>query len=410
MTRTVDTSKTTVLSGKNGALASYLIECANDIYHYGFDTAYISYHGQSSPNFYKKLLDLKQLSKEHPDKTLSMIELDGITYSVAPYGMGRFTVVLQSHGLFLLFSKPTSALPAMQAQIKSEGFFQETPEYWLKYLDNFAHTYLGVSERSLSRLDLCMDFTTDYRFRKMTPLNFISRSRDLATFQKGGLFEGMSAGRGGQIMFRLYDKIMETKKTGKEHWLDVYRENGWSGEKRVHRAEFQLKRQALESLDLLDPAIAFTRFASTWEYLTKNWCRFVDTNDGDSVNSRWQISKFWQNISTYFDGIERPKINRTNRKVSRTNMAYKYTCGLSSILGHMAELQTSSFADAAVDFFKEAVAFHGGDDGFISYAKKKVHDKCHKLAVGKNKFSFFASSQSLENSIKEWSSLEAVPF
>ena len=52
------------------------------------------------------------------------------------------------------------------------------------------------------------------------------------------------------MLARIYNKTIEIPKSGKIWFKDIWKENGWNGEKTVWRIEFQLKRGVLKELQI----------------------------------------------------------------------------------------------------------------------------------------------------------------
>lgn len=136
-------------------------------------------------------------------------------------------------------------------------------------------------------------------------------------YREGRKITGYTFGAG-DIHLRVYDKIHEIAKTGKQYMRAEWEKQGWDKESVVWRIEYQLRRAALKEFqietfqDLVDIA------PDLWSYLTRDWFTVRQPSETDDTRSRWELSAMWKVVHESFQsfgqltGVVREKIKQTS--------------------------------------------------------------------------------------------------
>lgn len=111
----------------------------------------------------------------------------------------------------------------------------------------------------------------------------------------GVLESGYSFGRG-NLMIRIYDKLLEIDHSQKIWFRDLWKKHGWDGESSVTRVEFQMRREFLKSMQVDTMQDLEVKLADLWAYVT-NWLTLRDPNPKDRNRSRWPLKPFWDLVS-----------------------------------------------------------------------------------------------------------------
>lgn len=154
----------------------------------------------------------------------------------------------------------------------------------------------------MSRTDLFIDFTTDKNLEKVEKVSWLTRVKKIQKHWEGE-FTGWSIGLGGVISARVYDKIIEIKKSHKDYLMGFWEKNGWDKKQRVWRFEFQLRREFLEQMSIDIFSDLLNKVNDTWRYCTFDWLRLTIKNK--TINrTRWQTNPLWEKIqkTSFLDG------------------------------------------------------------------------------------------------------------
>ena len=274
---------------------------------FGVDSLYLSYPGMLSEDWDKKLAGLKELAQQEDElsQSIAQVTICGHLFEVKDRGAGRFSYVLVDNAYRIQASNSRSkSLPFAYVQISSEYLTHagiEKAEEGLRYIINT----LGVVNEpaNVSRVDLFADFCTDCAMDAFEPLrDWVTRVETMSLHYSHGLFSGWSFGSGGDIVARLYDKLLEIEKKSHKFYLhDLWKAAGWDGESQVWRMEFEAKRNALVDLQLPKLSHLLPNQAALWRYLTENWLRLTVPTETDSNRARWNNHPLWDFIAAAFN-------------------------------------------------------------------------------------------------------------
>lgn len=159
----------------------------------------------------------------------------------------------------------------------------------------------GATRWYVARLDMACDVV---HAGALEPLStwaaWCTRAKGaIATYagRAEGCLTGVSLGKGGQMMLRLYDKTAELAtraedKRDREH--DYWRAHGWNGRDRVHRIEVQLRTRVLRQLQVMAPGDIVAALDGVWGYATRKWARAIVRDDERA--ERCSVTALWREV------------------------------------------------------------------------------------------------------------------
>ncbi len=145
-----------------------------------------------------------------------------------------------------------------------------------------------------------------------------------AEYFRGGENTGFSLGKG-QLMFRVYDKLAELKRSGKTYMKRLWEKAGWNHGP-VTRIEFQIRKKALSTFDQIRErgrywSVVADCLPAIWGYLTGSWLT-LRTKTADKQRSRWPIDPIWEKVQAMGWGavepVRRASLGRPARWVIET--------------------------------------------------------------------------------------------
>lgn len=353
----------------------------------GVDSLYVSYPGILPKSKASYLEELKERAKSpDPDvKASASLDLNDHRFEVRDRGKGRFPFVLVDNWFHLqIAGEKAHKLPLAYVQLSSELV---TRAGWENALANLSATVQGLDgvtgPPSISRVDICTDFTTQADFEAF-PLNaWVARAKQLGCYYSANRLTGYSFGLGGDMSVRIYDKTEEIRKSGKTYFHDLWKAQGWDGQQTVWRLELQYKRSVLRELGVEVAKQLSLNLAALWRYGTKNWLRLTLPNMSDETRSRWPNHPLWDELidvdweCELYEGLVR--VQRARVPDDR----YLYVNGISGITSYMATKGISDFNEGLSGFIREAMAYHkamGIETGadLQSYARLKTNEKAKR--------------------------------
>lgn len=142
-----------------------------------------------------------------------------------------------------------------------------------------------------------------------------------AEYFRGGENTGFSLGKG-QLMFRVYDKLAELKRSGKTYMRRLWQKAGWNHGP-VTRIEFQMRKKALSTFDEIRKrgrywSVVADCLPAIWGYLTRSWLT-LRTKTADKQRSRWPVDPVWQKVQAMgwgeMEPVRRASLGRPARWV-----------------------------------------------------------------------------------------------
>ncbi|WP_417680908.1 hypothetical protein [Pseudidiomarina aquimaris] len=349
----------------------------------GVDTLYLSFNGDVRSGLLSQLHDKKALAQAggHSGKAFAALGLAGIPFKVHAKGQNMHPFVISNHHFRMrIAGAQAGKVPPLYVEISSELLSCCGYESSVQAAREFAGAILNDADSgSISRIDLCVDFTSSLDWQSVDGNRWRCRSNRRSLYFESEQLLGDAFGKSGDVSARLYDKTKEIIKTEKFFFKDLWKQNGWDDESSVWRLEFQLRRGALKACQSLNPDLIIERFNSLWRYYTTQWLSLRDVNPNDSNRSRWELAPEWQTLSkAEFTAHPVEDIRRLNfESVPSDETIFVGATGY--LTSFMVKYEYESLAEAlkaypehAKSYFKTAENKH---ISFDAYVDKKVAEK-----------------------------------
>ena len=258
----------------------------------GVDALYLS--GRAAlPTDLLAQLDAQRLLADQQEGPVE-VGFGGLVMQLQPRKWGLYRYCLDHPYARFGFS-PKTKIPAIRVQPRAEflhGYGVENVVEWTRHLLESA---CGPVLLEVSRIDPYADFqgwnvTGDQR------REFLCRADARNLFETAEEFNGLKIGKreSGTISARLYDKTIESAKSGTAYWKEIWGQN-FDPAQSVLRVEFELHREVLRQFGVSTPDEVLAVTGSMWHYLTYDWLTHrVPTND--ETKARWPISQAWQAV------------------------------------------------------------------------------------------------------------------
>jgi hypothetical protein len=184
-------------------------------------------------------------------------------------------------------------------------------------------------------------------------------SREVTAYRWGRRLSGVAWSLRSVVGFVQYDKLLETRRTGKVHMHALWRAHGWTGTEPVTRHEARLRRAAFRSLRLPDgshlsddPLIFLTQLASVWAWVVGQsqdcpdatdvaWLRRVIPTE-DSNRSRWPTDPAWRVVQNATFDAAPQEVRHLIRQEQQTTDVEKRIQALYGTLVSTAALENAS--------------------------------------------------------------------
>jgi hypothetical protein len=266
---------------------------------WGIDSLYLSYPGTLSPEKEIELRELKKLA-QGPDHEAShaQIQLGNHFFEVKDKSSGLFVFTLVDHAFMIRLSAGKSKkVPMAYVKVSSRLLSHMAPQEIENEIRGILRSLGEVLSPKVSRVDLFLDFASDLNMESWRRDAWVTRAKAVAQYAEDIDFTGWTIGAGSSMSARLYQKVIESKKSGNEYLHDVWKTTGWDGVQPVWRMEFQYKREVLDQLGLISLPEILAHQDGLWSYATADWLRLCIPNANDKTRARWPIHPLWLAIS-----------------------------------------------------------------------------------------------------------------
>ncbi len=360
----------------------------------GIDSLYLTYRGHISAETGIRLDTLKKLaqSTDPREAALAQWEAHGHLFEVCDRASGLFAYVLRDNWFRLnIASRKTSALPLTTASIASELLTLQGPRAAEANLRAVVDT-LGEVESGpqVSRVDICVDFITDYPLHLIREEHWISRARRIDRYSINREFSGFTIGMGGHLSARLYNKTLEIEDSHKYFFQDVWQRYGWTPGATVWRLEFQFRRETLRELGIGSFAELEASLGSLWAYATQSWLRLADPASTLKKRADLPTHPLWLALQKP-DWLDAEPCLRLPVELGRPPSDNRlYVNGLSAITAHMAREGIFDPEKAYRDFWDKARAYHNARAEitgllFVDYLTEKARLKARQYNSADNR-------------------------
>jgi hypothetical protein len=280
---------------------------------WGIDSLYLSYPGELSAEAEAQLRALKQQAQGRDyEAARAQFVLGDHIFEVKDKGSGLFAFALADGAFDIRLSASRSKkLPMAYVQVRSGLLAHKAPAA----IEAELRTLLGlvgtVTAPKVSRVDLFADFASTLDMESWTREAWVTKASAVHQYAEDSTFTGWTVGAGGNLMARLYLKLLECQKTGKEYLLDLWRAAGWGGVAPVWRLEFEFRREVLAQLDLDTLPSILGNLNGLWSYASTEWLKLCVPNEADKTRSRWPIHPLWVALASIDWETEGGPLSRT---------------------------------------------------------------------------------------------------
>jgi hypothetical protein len=352
----------------------------------GIDSLYPSWSGVLFEDIDLQLEALKEKAQSE-DATIqaqAVFNLLDHHFEVGDKARGKFAFNIKDNWFDIKLSRPSAkSIPLAVVKINSELLTVSGFKAPVRWAQNIVSRLGEPIEQKVSRVDLCVDFVTDYDLSKISTDDWVTRARDIDYRTSGGQFTGFTIGYGGKVKCRLYNKTLEIKKSNKTYLYPLWAECGWEGEYPVWRLEFEIHRPVLKELGIFSTDNFDSHLNGLWQHLIQKWLRLTIPNPTDSRKARWPIHPVWQTLAgaRFGDGQVSP-LSRV-RKERFPSEEFLFVNGLGAITSFMAQEGISSLAVAINEYIQHASVYHRGrpksNNSLGHYVHRKVSEKRRKF-------------------------------
>lgn len=342
----------------------------NSKFHYqplrwGVDSLYLSYPGVLSPDRVSQLRHLKFMA-QGPDHEAAkaQLQLGSHVFEVKDKSSGLFAFTLVDGSYMIrLGAGKSKQLPMAYVQVSSQLLSHKGPMEIESELRELLRQLGEVHAPKVSRVDLFLDFACDLSMEGWSREAWVTRACAVNQYAEDKTFTGWTIGAGGALMARLYHKLLECKKSGKEYLLDLWARAEWDQEMPVWRLEFQFKREVLVQLDLDTLGSVMENRAGLWSYATTDWLRLCLPMEADGTRSRWPIHPLWMAVSSVDWGAQGGPLLRSYQALRAPSLSWLGTRTLSAYASIGAITGITDFDAAALEAKKHAYDALGKQNG-----------------------------------------------
>ena len=243
----------------------------------GVDALYLSGRAALPDDFLAMLDGFRRIADEQ-EEPVNLV-LGGLEMQLQPrkWGLYRFCI---DHPYARFGFTPRDRIPAVRVQPRAEFLHGAGVEEVVEWARRLLESECGPVLLEVSRIDLFAD-VQGWNISGDDRHEFVSRADARNLFETAQEFNGLKIGKreSGTISARLYDKTIQSSKTGTAYWKDLWGE-AYDPALPVMRVEFELHREVLRQFGVSTPDEVLGASGSMWHYLTHEWLTHrVPTND-----------------------------------------------------------------------------------------------------------------------------------
>lgn len=377
----------------NTVPSNSISQCNTKILRSGIDSLYLSYKGDLFVESSIKLTELKKLAQSCDPRNVALAQYKkiGHIFDVSDKGSNPFAYVLKDNWYRISISKlGNTKTPLAYAQVSSELLTLEGVEIASTNLSSIIKSLGNVSgSANVSRVDLCVDFITDYPLDQITESDWITKAKDMSRYIDQRQFSGWKIGTRKTISARLYNKTLEMKKNPRPYLEQLWKKSGWDGIQSVWRLEFELRRDFLRAFSVVSIESMNQHLSGLWQYATCDWLRLAIPNPSDKTQSRWLTSDLWQTLQSVTWTGKSELLRTPVHKGRPPSDRSLFVNGLSGYTSFMAREGIVNPSEGAHKFFLAARKYHDGREHYTSlfyddYVEQKVALKVKSYNSGIN--------------------------
>lgn len=327
---------------------------------WGVDSLYLSYPGTLSDKTLDRLKHLKALaqSSEPEQQAQAQYLLGGHIFEVKDKGAPLFPYVLDDGAFRIQLAKPSKTVPMAYVKVSSTYLAHVGPAEAEKALYALLSELGEIREAAnVSRIDLFVDFVShqDMEWNRQA---WVTRAASVNAYAVNEKFSGWTVGQGSDISARLYNKLLEIVKSGKDYLLDLWSQVGWQPGEPVWRLEFQIKREVLGQKGIGKLYDVLKHLNGLWSYGTTEWLRLTLPNPEDQTRSRWPVHPLWAALASVDWDTDGGPLSRNFSPERVPGNAKLFNLGFSNITSFMARQGIDDLYDGQEAFMAALYQFH----------------------------------------------------
>lgn len=157
---------------------------------------------------------------------------------------------------------------------------------------------------------------------------------------------------------RLYNKILEIVRSGKDYLLDLWSQAGWQPGEPVWRLEFQIKREVLAQKGIGKLSDVLKHLNGLWSYATTDWLRLTLPNPDDQTRSRWPVHPLWAALASVDWDTDGGPLSRKFSPERAPGCGKLFSLGFSNLLSYMAREGIDDLYDGHEAFMAALYDYH----------------------------------------------------
>jgi len=258
----------------------------------GIDTLIISLNGVwKNLEWFSHFTELKKKAQEASLEVPGTIKTETEwNFRMMPNGARGYEWLLASNDFTLKIGKRATSKtrPNIMAEIRSEMLWRMGAKESCSFISEMlSEMGFEIAVIKPSRVDLCVDvlFPKSAWNRELIDYAVTKAFERACYMQKADQLKGLAIGKG-DIMARLYDKVLEIRQQSNKVWMfDIWGISEIPKNKVMVRIEFQIRREILKEVGANTLSELFEKQQNIWAYCTKKWLKFED-NVGAHRESR----------------------------------------------------------------------------------------------------------------------------
>lgn len=327
---------------------------------WGVDSLYLSYPGKLHDHVLDRLKHLKALaqSSEPDQQAQAQYPLGSHIFEVKDKGAPIFPYILEDGAFRIQLARPSKTVPMAYVKVSSTYLAHVGPEAAEKALYALLVELGDITESAnVSRIDLFVDFISGEGM-EWNRQAWVTRAASVNAYAVNGNFSGWTIGQGSDMSARLYNKILEIVRSGKDYLLDLWSQAGWQPGEPVWRLEFQIKREVLAQKGIGKLSDVLKNLNGLWSYATTDWLRLTLPNPDDQTRSRWPVHPLWALLSSVDWETDGGPLSRKFSPERSPGNGKLFSLGFSNLLSYMAREGIDDLYDGHEAFMAALYDYH----------------------------------------------------
>ncbi len=342
---------------------------------FGVDSLYLSYQGDLFPEIQERLTKLKQLAQhsEVDQQALAQYSIAGHVFEVKDKGPKLFPFVLVDGAFQIQLSRASKKLPMAYVKLSSRYLCSVTPQEAESHLRAILSELGTLTDSAhVSRIDLCADFVSNENMESWDRNAWVTRGKKKDAHAVEDDFTGWSIGLGGNMSFRLYNKLLEVADSGRNDLFPVWGAAGWKEAEPIWRGEFQFRREVLAQHGVIRFEDVLANLNGLWSYASTEWLRLTIPNLDDLTRSRWPVHPLWGYLTSIDWETNGGALTRSFKATRLPEDKRIFSLGASSISSYMAKHGITDYGDGIDRYLFGLYSYLQASGDFIGLSAEDV--------------------------------------